>query len=344
MRKALAVKYRPKTFEEVVGQDLTVEILKRAISTNALKNCILFSGQSGCGKTTLARIVANVLNNGVGFPIEMDCASVGNVENIRSIIASANERSLEGTYKIFILDECHAISAAGWQAFLKCIEEPPLHTIFMFCTTDPYKIPSTILNRVQRYNISKVDTNLIYDRLAEICDLEGFTNYVDTCDLISKLCQGCMRDALTLLDQCIDFSTDLAIENTKQILGDISYETMLKLTNFLYLKDEAKIFAVIESLYASGVDLRQFISLYLDFLLDLTKYKIFNNILATTLPKYLLEVTDPLANLQATAAQISNTAWLKNLIDVILSLKTNIKYDTNCKATIEAYLLRECRG
>lgn len=344
MRKSLAVKYRPKTFEDVCGQNITVEILKRVVAKKAFNNCLLFAGNSGCGKTTLARILANQINEGEGTPIEMDCASVGNVEAIRSLIESAYERSLDSKYKIFILDECHAITSQGWQALLKCIEEPPVYTIFMFCTTEPHKIPATILNRVQRYNISKIDTQLIKERLIKVCQLEGFINYDDTCDLISKLSQGCMRDALTMLDQCADYSEDLNILNTEKILGKISYHIMLKLTSFLFNKDEAKIFAVIESLDNTGTDLKQFVSLYLDFALDITKFYIFSNIYATALPQYLLTDPCPETNLVEVIKLINNLDWLNKLIDNLLELKSLVKFDDNVKATVEAYLIRFCRG
>ena len=114
------------------------------------KTTVIF-GPSGCGKTTLARIFANYINAGVGDPIEIDAASNNGVDQVRAIIESANQRSLTGNYKIYIIDECHAITSAGWQAFLKGIEETPEYTIFIFCTTEPNKIPSTILNRVQLY-------------------------------------------------------------------------------------------------------------------------------------------------------------------------------------------------
>jgi DNA polymerase-3 subunit gamma/tau len=344
MKKSLAVKYRPKTFEDVCGQNITVEILKRVVAKKAFNNCILFAGNSGCGKTTLARILADQINEGEGSPIEMDCASAGNVDTIRALIESAYERSLDSKYKIFILDECHAITSQGWQAFLKCIEEPPVYTIFMFCTTEPHKIPATILNRVQRYNISKIDTHTIYDRLVKVCQLENFINYEATCDLISKLSQGCMRDALTMLDQCADYSNDLDIRNTEKILGKISYQIMLKLTRFLWNKDEAKLFAVIESLDASGTDLKQFVSLYLDFVLDITKFYIFSNIYATALPQYLLTEADPEVNLVETIKTINNLDWFNSLIDNLLELKALVKFDDNVKSTVEAYLIRFCRG
>ena len=233
MRKnnqSLAVAYRPTTFEEVCGQSITVEILKKVIEKRSFKNCYLFAGDSGSGKTTLARIFANQINRGVGEPIEIDAASNNGVDDVRAIIESASQRSLVGDYKIFIIDECHSITTQGWQAFLKGIEEPSPFTIFMFCTTEPNKLPTAILNRVQRYNITKIDSETIKNRLMYICQQEGFTNYKGLCDLLSKSSHGCMRDAIMKLDQCADLSTDLSLDIVKPVLGSLSYEAMFNLT------------------------------------------------------------------------------------------------------------------
>ena len=145
---SLAVKWRPKTFEEMVEQKSVVQILQKEIETNQIKNCYLFCGQSGAGKTSQARLFAKRINNNVGEPIEIDAASNNSVENVRNIVKAAQERSIDSKYKVYIIDEAHALSNQAWQAFLKCIEEPPEFTVFIFCTTDPQKINATILNRV----------------------------------------------------------------------------------------------------------------------------------------------------------------------------------------------------
>lgn len=344
MYKSLATKYRPKEFSEVVEQGVTVRILQRVLEKGAPKNAYLFAGASGSGKTTLARIFANKLNNGCGTPIEIDAASNNGVENVRAIIESADQRSLDSIYKVFIIDEAHSITTQGWQAFLKCLEEPPMYTIFMFCTTEPHKIPATILNRLQRYNIAKISNEGIRTRLEYICQQEGFTNYSETCDLISKICQGCMRDAITMLDQCSDFSEDLCLENSKQILGNVSAEVMMKLTNFLLDGNEEKMFAVIESLFQEGVDLKQFMSNYLEFVLDLCKYIIFQTIGVTNIPEYLETVQDQYTNLRYTVGFENSLVWFNKLADKVLDIKNAIKYDTSYKTTIEAYLIRICRG
>ena len=344
MYKSLATKYRPKDFSEVVEQEVTVKILQKVLEKGTPKNAYLFAGATGSGKTTLARIFANKLNQGEGSPIEIDAASNNGVDQVRAILASANQRALAGTYKIYIIDECHSITKEGWQAFLKGLEEPPTYTIFMFCTTEPHKIPATILNRLQRYNITKISNEGIQARLEYICQQEGFINYKETCDLISKICQGCMRDAITTLDQCADYSTDLCLDNTKQVLGDVSAEVMMKLTNFLVDGDEAKMFAVIETLSNQGVDLKQFISNYLDFVLDLCKYILFDSIGVTNIPHYLEETQDTSINIKYTTGIENNLMWFNKLSDRLLEIKTAIKYDNSVKTTVEAYLLKTCRG
>ena len=341
MNKTLAVKYRPQTFEDVCGQTITVEILKRAVEAHKFKNCYLFAGDSGCGKTTLARIFANKINGGVGEPIEIDAASNNGVDDVRAIIESASQRSLVGEYKIFIIDECHSITTQGWQAFLKGIEEPSPFTIFMFCTTEPNKLPVAILNRVQRYNVTKIDTETIKNRLLYICQNEGFTNYESLCDLLSKTSHGCMRDAIMKLDQCADLSTDLSLEIVKPVLGVLSYEAMFNLTWALQDKDEARVLSIINTLYNNGKELKNFIEVYLEFVLDLVKFNLIRDINCTSIPSYLATERNPVVQQTLNFPEIKT--WLNDLTDLLLKIKLEIKYDSFYKSTIEAFLIRFCR-
>ena len=342
MRTSLAVKYRPKTFEEVCDQKVTVKILEKLVENRTFKNAYLFAGDSGCGKTTLARIFANAINRGEGTPIELDAASQRDIDTIRDILEAAEQRSLDSEYKVFIIDECQSYTKVQWQAFLKGIEEPSPYTIYMFCTTEPNKLPEAILNRVQRYNITKISTETIKNRLEYICVQESFTNYEKTCELISKTCSGSMRDAITYLEQCSDYSKDLSLENTKLILQGLSYEPLFALTWALQEKDENKIFEVLESLYLNGTDLKAFVDNYLDFALNLTKFALFKNIKATGIPAYLATENNPVV--QQTINIKDNIKWLNSLTDALLDIKFNIKNDTSYKATIEAALLKFCRG
>lgn len=339
MYKTLATKYRPRTFEEVCGNDITVKILNKIVESGNYKNAYLFAGDSGCGKTTCARIFANKINNGLGEPIEIDAASNNGVDSVRAIIETANQRSLVGEYKILIIDECQSITIQGWQAFLKGIEETPKYTIFIFCTTEPNKIPQTILNRVQRYNISKIPAKEIKERLMYVCRQEGFTNYEKTCELISKLSQGCMRDALTYLDKCSDYSKDLNINNTKDILGNINFETMFRLTWALQDKKIEDILSICDDLVINSKDLRQFIDLYMSFILDLMKFSIFNNISITGIPEYLATADN--AVVQFTVGKTPKE-FFNSLLERLLILKQQIKYDTSYVNTIEATFIDFC--
>lgn len=341
MSRTLALKYRPKTFEDVCGQSVTVEILKKVVEKRSFKNCYLFAGDSGTGKTTLARIFADKINRGIGEPIEIDAASHNGVDDVRAIIDSAAQRSLVGDYKIFIIDECHSITTQGWQAFLKGIEEPSSFTIFMFCTTEPNKLPVAILNRVQRYNVTKIDSETIKNRLSYICQQEGFTNYEGLCDILSKTSHGCMRDAIMKLDQCADLSTDLSLAIIKPVLGVLSYEAMFNLTWALQDKNEAQVLQIINTLYNNGKDLKSFIETYLEFILDLTRYVLVKNIEYTTIPTYLATETNPVVQQTVEFPDIRN--WLNDLTDLLLKIKLETKYDSFYKSTIEAFFIRFCR-
>lgn len=339
--KSLAVLYRPQKFEDVSSQRSIIKILKRQLETGNFTNCYGFCGPSGCGKTTIARIFGNEINggDGKGEIIEIDGASNNGVNNVRAIIDLAEKRSTMGAYKIFIIDECHMITLAGWNAFLKTIEEPPKYSIFMFCTTNPEKIPATINNRIMRFNLTKVDTNLIKNRLTYICEQEGFTNYEDACDYIAKLSNGGMRDAIASLDKCANYSTDLSIENVLNCLGDFSYDSFFNLTGSLLNGDEASVLQTVESYYSSGSDLKLFVEHYLDFLLDLTKYCLFKNMECVKIPNNLESRCSGFANNVPNAVDYCN-----KYVDSLLNIKNTIKNDVNNKTTIEAMLIRTCRG
>ena len=173
MEKSLAVKYRPKTFDDVLGQDAVKIILKQQLDSGNIHQAMLFCGPSGDGKTTCARIFANMLNKGKGLPIEMDAASHNGVDDVRDIGKMATSQALDATYKVFIIDECHMITSQGWASFLKLIEEPPARAMFIFCTTDPQRIPPTILSRVQRFQFQKVSNRDIVERLKYIIQSEN---------------------------------------------------------------------------------------------------------------------------------------------------------------------------
>ena len=259
------------------------------------------------------------------------------------LIDTSKERALDATYKVIIVDEAHQITTSGWNAFLKTLEEPPEFTIFIFCTTDPQKIPATILNRVTRFNLSRIHTDLIRDRLVYICNQEHYKNFEESCDYIAKLSNGGMRDAISMLEKCVGYSIDLSIDNVLQSLGNFSFETFLDITNSLIDKDKEKALKVIEDVFNKGSDLKQFIEQYLDFILDINKYCIFHDLSLTKIPSSLENNNTNLCVNYVTDFGGSDKFY-KLLLDRLFDIKNSLRYDSMPKTTIEIGLLSICEG
>lgn len=342
MAESLATKYRPRTLEEMVSQNSIVKILNKQLETGQIHNTYLFCGASGCGKTTAGRAFAAKLNDvpyGKDMPgvIEIDAASNNGVDNVREITKSAIERSIQSKYKIYIIDECHALSSSSWQAFLKVLEEPPTHTIFIFCTTDPQKIPATILNRVMRFNFTRIPSDLIYERLKHICELEGFTNYEQTCDYISRICGGGMRDGISLLEKCASYDTNLSLENTLDALGNFSYNVFFNLVNYLIDGNEAKVIETVQDTYNSGKDLRLFVNQFLDFCLDISKYILCQTMQVTKLPASFEERVKGSINFDNSAK------YYDYITTSVLNISKEIKDGENLLSLVTILFLRIAR-
>lgn len=342
-KKSLAIKYRPHTFDDVVEQGAIKTILRQQLEDNETKNAYLFCGGAGTGKTTCARIFANEINHFEGNPIEMDAASNSSVDDVREIIQQAKTKSLESEYKVFIIDECHSISNTGWQAFLKLLEEPPAKSIFIFCTTDPQKIPKTILSRVQRYDFQRISHKGVVNRLTYILNAEQqeaneFTNIDPAAlDYIAKIADGGMRDAITMMDKCLSFSSTLSLENVVKALGVADYETMVDLSvNILINKQQVEILNIIEEVHRSGKDLKQFIKTYTNFVLDLNKYVCTQSFDYLETPQTFEKDVKRLTDTNALKVRV-----LK-LLQVLIKLNADIKWETSPKAVIEATLIILC--
>lgn len=338
--KALAIKYRPRTWDDVTEQSSTKIILQQQLQSGEVKNAYLFCGPAGCGKTTCARIFANDINKGEGNPIELDAASNNGVDDVRNIIQQAQTQSLNSEYKIFIIDECHALSNSAWQAMLKIIEEPPAKSIFIFCTTDPQKIPKTILSRVQRYDFQRVSQEGICRRLELIYQSETVENnweisidYKDGMEYIAKIADGGMRDAITLMDKCLAYSKILTLENVVKALGTIDYDTMFKLTDYLIDSKVKLSLALIENIYNSGKDLKTFVRQYVQFLLDLSKWGIGCDWKYLTLPK--------LADYEQWLKDCGDIEFesIQHWLSVFVNLNADIKWSQSVKYDIEACIV-----
>ena len=332
--RALALKYRPKTLNDVVEQIAIVQILQQQLKTNTHQSCYLFTGAPGVGKTSIARIFANELNEGNGTPIEIDAASNNGVDDVREIISNVAFKALDSKYKVYILDEVHQFSLGAWNAMLKLIEEPPAHAVFILCTTQPEKVPETIISRVQRFDFRRITYNSIIDRLRYIIDSEEDVSATDDAlAMIARLAEGGLRDAITLLDKCLSYSDVLDIDAVSTALGTVNYKTMFDLLEFIYNKQIKEALIVIDDVYRSGVDLKQFVKRFCYFLSDSCKYVLTRDFEYIQIPQIY---EDRLAEIA-----VDYDFVLVMMLDV-QDLSAAIKWETNSKYLIEAKLIEWC--
>ena len=336
---SLATKYRPQKFEEVTEQSVTTSILRNQLENNEVKNAYLFCGGAGTGKTTCARIFANEINKGVGTPIELDAASNNSVDDVRNLIDQAQTASIDSEYKVFIMDEVHALSNSAWQAMLKILEEPPKKSIFIMCTTNPEKIPKTILSRVQRYDFRRISQKGVFDRLhyivlEELGNKPDITIDMDALEYIAKLSEGGMRDAITLLEKCLLFTHSLTIDSVIKALGCESIPRMIKFATYILRGNLDEVFNTIDTIHAEGKDLKLFVRQFSDFLLDTGRAYISGSLATTKLPN-TKEVNEWVDSINE--EEFNN---LMDLLDCSLSISRDIKWDSSPKSIVEArYIL-----
>ena len=335
-QQSLAVKYRPMSFNDMTEQSAIKDILENQIKTKTFQHGYLFTGPAGTGKTTSARIFANMINDGKGNPIEVDAASNSGVDNIRQIIEDAKRKPLDAEYKIFIVDECHSLSDSSWQALLKTLEEPPKFTIFIFCTTDPQKVPATILSRVQRYSFQKISNEGIVERLGyiiaqEIVYNEDIVYTEDAIDYIAKVSSGGMRDAITLLDKCLSLSRTLNLENVLKTIGAEDYSTFITFLSALEGNVKVSAVRIIENVYNAGKDVKQFMKDFAKFVLEVEKYALYKNFDYISLPNTLENELEQL---------IGDSLF--DIMDFVVSLNNQIKWENDPKTLIELEILLYC--
>ena len=288
----LANKYRPRDFDSVTEQSLIVNMIQSLCLSDELniRNFLLI-GPAGCGKTTLGRIIASVLNNNQGEPIEVDAASHSGVDSVREIISQARTYPVGMNYKVFILDEVHSFSQQAWQMLLKTLEEGPAKSVFILCTTNPEKIPATILSRVQTFQLSKISLQGIVNRLTYVLEQEKSEGRDITYDpsaimYIAKLANGGMRDALTLLDKALAYDTHITSEGLVEALNLPQYDDYFALLAAYAKHDNAEITRLIDSVYNSGVNFVKWFDGFHAFVMNVVKFIFMQDIESTMIPSH----------------------------------------------------------
>ena len=289
--KVLALKYRPKTFKDLIGQEIVAETIYNSIKQNRSANAYLFTGIRGVGKTTIARIVAKALNCKNGIEnlckdnfcenceeisnsnhidiFELDAASRSSVENTKELIEFSRYAPTSSTYKIYILDECHMLSRQAWNSLLKTLEEPPDYLKFIFATTEIKKVPVTIVSRCQRFDLSRVNSDELFKFIKEVKNKENGKINDEAIKLIVKISEGSVRDALSLLDRALlsqNEKSELDLKTAQKIFGYFDKSYIINLFKFLFKGDEKEVINIYRSIYNQGVEPKIFLNDFLEIL------------------------------------------------------------------------------
>jgi DNA polymerase III subunit gamma/tau len=292
----IARKWRPQVFEELAGQEHVTRTLRNAITANRLAHAFLFAGPRGVGKTSAARILAKAVNcqqgpaqkpcnqcesckeiaEGISIDVqEIDGASNTGVDNVRELRENVRYLPSKSRYKIYIIDEVHMLSTSAFNALLKTLEEPPPHVLFIFATTEPHKIPLTILSRCQRFDFKRIPLTMIFERLREITVAEGVKIDDDVLMLICREAEGSMRDAQSLLDQAISYGgAEVKREDVSTLLGIADRKILLELSAAIFRKDARGCLSLVDELYKLGYDVGQFCRDFLNHFRNLLVVKL----------------------------------------------------------------------
>ncbi len=339
-----ARKYRPLGFDEVVGQSHITTTLKNAIDTNQLAQALLFCGPRGVGKTTCARIMARMVN---GFEnaeaegtsnfniYELDAASNNSVEDIRNLIDQVRYPPQEGKYKVYIIDEVHMLSNQAFNAFLKTLEEPPSYAIFILATTEKHKVIPTILSRCQIYDFNRIEVGDIVVQLQKIADSEGVTAEEDALHLIAQKADGALRDALSIFDLIVTFSSDKEVtyQGTIKNLHILDYDYYFRIVDYFKSEDMAGALLLFDEILKNGFDGHNFLVGLQSHLRDLLVCKDPSTI-------GLLEVSDTVKSKYATQAQEVSSSFLLSALSLLGQSDLNYKASKNQRMHVELALMK----
>lgn len=357
---ALYRKFRPTVFEDVKGQEHIVTTLKNQIKSGRTSHAYLFCGTRGTGKTTIAKIFAKAVNceHPVdGSPcgecaicksiaagtsmnvIEIDAASNNGVDSIRQIVEEVNYSPAEGKYKVYIIDEVHMLSIGAFNALLKTLEEPPAYVIFILATTEVHKIPITILSRCQRYDFRRISIDTIADRLKELTQKEQVQIEEKAVRYIAKVADGSMRDALSLLDQCIAFyfEQELTYDKVLDVLGAVDTEVFSRMLREILKGDAAAALGVLQDIVLQGRELSQFVTDFAWYLRNLLLIKSADGV------EDIIDVSsDNLVHLKEEAHFAENDTIMR-YIRILSELSGQIRYATQKRILIEMAIIKLCR-
>ena len=340
---ALYRKFRPDTFADVKGQEHIVTTLKNQLKANRIGHAYLFTGTRGTGKTTVAKIFARTVNcenptedgpcgecricraiaAGASMNvIEIDAASNNGVDNIREIVEEVSYSPAEGKYKVYIIDEVHMLSIGAFNALLKTLEEPPSYVIFILATTEVHKLPITILSRCQRYDFKRISIDTITGRMQELIDAEDVKVEEKALRYIAKTADGSMRDALSLLDQCIAFHLghELTYDKVLDVLGAVDTEVFSRLLRNVLDRDVLGCVQLLEEIVMQGRELTQFVTDFTWYLRNLMLVQASDN-----LEDVIDMSTDNLKRLKE-EAQLADMEKIVRYIRIFSELSGQIRY------------------
>ena len=358
--QALYRKFRPQEFDDVKGQDHIVTTLKNQIKADRIGHAYLFCGTRGTGKTTIAKIFAKAVNcehpvdgspcgecptcraiaagNSMNV-IEIDAASNNGVDNIRQIREEVEYRPTEGKYKVYIIDEVHMLSIGAFNALLKTLEEPPAYVIFILATTEAHKIPITILSRCQRYDFRRISIDTITARLRELMDAEQVTVEDRALRYIAKAGDGSMRDALSLLDQCIAFylGQELTYDKVLDTLGAVDTEIFSRLLRQILDKNITGAIQTVETLVIEGRELGQFVTDFTWYLRNLMLVQSSDDM------EDVLDISSENLALLKEEASMVDADILMRYIRIFSELGSQIKYASQKRILIEIAIIKLCK-
>ena len=357
---ALYRKFRPQRFADVIGQEHIVRTLKNQMKTGRVSHAYLFCGTRGTGKTSTAKIFARAINclqpTEDGEPcnvcavcedilagrsvnvIEIDAASNNSVDDIREIREEVKYPPAQGRFKVYIIDEVHMLSNSAFNALLKTLEEPPAHVIFILATTDPQRVPATILSRVQRFDFRRITTEDIAAALTGYLAQEGHNVAPDAVRYVAHLGDGSMRDSLSILDQCLAFFSgeEVTLEKVQDIMGAVDQSVFFETSEALSRWDAKRLMELVEEMLLAGRDVKQFVA---EMLLHLR-----NLLMAATLPdpKRVLDLSAEDAERLKAAAKLLSAEEIIYLIRKFSDLQAELRYAPNERILLEVELLKLC--